>query len=528
MTIFSHAQAWLEYGAQYAVHKSLWDSSCVLATLGHQPDRGDKARDFSGRRNHGTLTGATHLPTWSNHSYRGQSFRGLTFDGTEDYVNCGAAIASALDGVTCSFSLWFYATAGNDYHRIVSCLTGSTYAGIEIYFGGSAQFTDNRVVLQIAKDGTTNLSRTDTQYSLNAWHHVYAQQSGSSRRIWVDGVEPAYVLQTTTHSSFDSGTNFYIANWPGGAGYNFPGSIASVFVWARLREQSEIQILALHPLAAYEVWLPEYFFGASTAVTLTVAASAVDVTSDSPTLTQHNTLAVGNAVCSVTSGNVALVQHSALTVQSSQLATASQSPVLLQHNAVAVGNAVCSVMAGNVLLTQHHALSVDGSAVATTSEAVSLTQHNALEVGNSSCAVATESLALTQHGSLSVNGSAIGVTAQQVALTQHSALTLGNSICAVTSDNVALTQHGALTVQAAACVVSSENLTLTAHAPAHVSLTVAGSKCSVTSGAVSLTQHNVMAVAASAVVVTAGNVTLAYHAAGAALILEHQTLLLAI
>jgi hypothetical protein len=87
MTIFSHAQAWLEYGAQYAVHKSLWDSSCVLATLGHQPDRGDKARDFSGRRNHGTLTGATHLPTWSNHSYRGQAFRGLTFDGTEDYVD---------------------------------------------------------------------------------------------------------------------------------------------------------------------------------------------------------------------------------------------------------------------------------------------------------------------------------------------------------------------------------------------------------------------------------------------------------
>jgi hypothetical protein len=86
MPIFCSAKAWEEYGIDYAVHKSLW-RNCVLATLGPQPDKGDKARDLTGLRRHGTLTGATHLPTWSNQSYRGQAFRGLTFDGTEDYVD---------------------------------------------------------------------------------------------------------------------------------------------------------------------------------------------------------------------------------------------------------------------------------------------------------------------------------------------------------------------------------------------------------------------------------------------------------
>lgn len=44
---------------------------------------GTTLNDYSGNGNHGTLTGATHLPTWS-----GVHNGSILFDGIDDYINC--------------------------------------------------------------------------------------------------------------------------------------------------------------------------------------------------------------------------------------------------------------------------------------------------------------------------------------------------------------------------------------------------------------------------------------------------------
>jgi hypothetical protein len=493
MPIFHHAKAWEEYGIEYAVHKELWNG-CVLATLGPQQDKGDKARDFSGRRNHGTLKGATHLPTWGNATYRGLGFRSLTLDATEDYITCGTS-ASLNPSAELSISSWMYRTRENVTETLVS--------RADAYI---LRMVSKKIAFIVYTDGTNFTLEEHTDPLANtvgSWLNVIGTYTNAYGAMYLNGVlKRDSTSGTGTIDSTANPTTIGIH----GSGALFSGGIAAVGIWSRVLTASERLVIASHPLAAYEVWLPEYFFGASTAVTLTVAGSAVDVTSDSPTLTQHNTLAVGNAVCSVTSGNVALVQHSALTVQSSQLATSSQSPALTQHNALTVADSKCVVSSETLALTQHSALTVQGSV----------------------CAVTAGNIALTQHAALTVQDCSVTLNSQSPELTQHSVLTIGNSQCAATSQGVALTQHNALACGNATCAVASENVVLTAHAPAVVTLTVQGSTCVISSTSPVLTQHGALIVASSQCLVSSGNVTLAYHAAGAALILEHQTLLLAI
>jgi hypothetical protein len=511
MPIFYHAQAWEEYGIKYAVHKELW-RNCVLATLGPHPDKGDKARDLTGRRNHGTLTNG---PTWSNQTYRGQTFRGCSFvGGVDDKIVFPAALSVSWTDYTAPFTMacWAFIRSWRGEAGSEMCMFGS----IGTVNNQSISFCVWKKTLQLIGDTTggaswdigepTILPIGRSKISLNTWYHLaITRSSGGVYSAWIDGkLDGTATLAAnliTNDSTFQIG-----GHYGGNTTYDGNSIISDFRVYGRVLTQAEISTTARHPLTAYAVRLPEYFFGASTAVTLTVAGSDIEVTTDSPTLTQHNTLAVGNAVCSVTSGNVALVQHSALTVQSSQLATSSQSPALTQHNALTVADSKCVVSSETLALTQRSALTVQGSV----------------------CAVTAGNIALTQHAALTVQDCSVALNSQSPVLSQHSVLAVGDSQCAATSQEVTLTQHGALVVENANCAVTSENVELTAYAPAVVTLTVHGSTCVISSTSPVLTQHGALIVAASQCLVSSGNVTLVYHAAGAALILEHQTLLLAI
>ena len=79
------------------------EAGCVLYLPGY-PAQGSILQDFSGQGNNGTITGATweRLPSGLWVQY---------FDGTDDYVNCGAVIALG----ECTFKFWFKSghSAGN-------------------------------------------------------------------------------------------------------------------------------------------------------------------------------------------------------------------------------------------------------------------------------------------------------------------------------------------------------------------------------------------------------------------------------
>ena len=69
-------------------------SGCVLAVL---PEVRNKWFDYSGYNNHGTIFGATKVS--------GRNAEGLSFDGVDDYVNCGSA--ASLDNIPVkTIELW--------------------------------------------------------------------------------------------------------------------------------------------------------------------------------------------------------------------------------------------------------------------------------------------------------------------------------------------------------------------------------------------------------------------------------------
>jgi hypothetical protein len=255
MPIFCTSKAWEEYGKEYAVHKEL-RNGCVLDTIGPQPDKGTTARDFSGRRNNGTLTGATHLPTWSNHSYRGQSFRGLTFDGADDRI-----YFPSINFPRFTICCWINSPtigAGGE-QRIVTKYSGSGSTTGSLAFDTGLSNNTLRCLARNSATGWDTANGTVT-ISANTWTHAAVIQDGTTLSVLKNGV--VIGSDTTLTATELPALTQQIAVGGDPASRAFTGVIADVRIYNRALTAGELRLFT-HPLAAYEVRLPEYFFVAS-------------------------------------------------------------------------------------------------------------------------------------------------------------------------------------------------------------------------------------------------------------------------
>lgn len=262
------ADRWRQYGRSRAVHPTLWDGSLVLATIGPQTtSERTTCRDYSGRNNHGTLTGATHLPTWSNQSYRGQSFRGLTLDGTDDWVNLGTGTSlgvSQLAGAN-SVAFWVYSPNATGIRYQLTCwdLVGGVNQRTFMVFSDTSGLINSVWSPDGIADGSFV---TGTTNATGAWTHVCVTYNGT-RTLYVNGrsegtpvTSAIYTGTTTSRVSLGCA-----AGRAGDIPFGFNDcSFTGLHVFKRCITPSEISILAIHPLAAYAVRLPEYFTFTST------------------------------------------------------------------------------------------------------------------------------------------------------------------------------------------------------------------------------------------------------------------------
>jgi hypothetical protein len=257
------ADRWRQYGRSRAVHPTLWDGSLVLATLGPQTtSERTTCRDYSGRNNHGTLTGAAHLPTWSNQSYRGQAFPGVTCDGSEDYIalpSCACFDISTVATSPFTLAMWVFPTAlptGTDGKCLFSIGT-LAYRSFNVLLEAAG-----KMWFVASTNGTswTINSKTTSAVAINRWSCLTVTRNAS-------GVYSAYIDASNAGGSFTNASNLNldsfsakiagvysaIANW------QTTGVCAATCFAARVLTLAEIRILARHPLAAYAVRLPEYF-----------------------------------------------------------------------------------------------------------------------------------------------------------------------------------------------------------------------------------------------------------------------------
>jgi len=199
------------------------------------------ALDRSGQNNTGTFTGFTR----ATNAKAGKLGQGMSFDGTNDYVDMG----DVLDQ-TGSFTLSAWVKRAGD------SITGnaSTIIGKEMV--SSAQFA-----FEIIDTGQTNPNTvrfitfglaTNNLYSTQTitngqWYHIVATFDSSSitQKIYIDGVQNATQTTTGTMTANSNTLKIGYSQGTGDSSNYFNGNIDDVRVYNRALSPSEVKQLYL-------------------------------------------------------------------------------------------------------------------------------------------------------------------------------------------------------------------------------------------------------------------------------------------
>ena len=175
-------------------------------------------RTGSGNLRLGSNSSATDRKTYEVQMVDGRS--GLSFDGTNDYVDAGNSAALQLN--TGTAEAWIKASGSN-----------SSYRGIIAKHNAYSLFLKNDVLMLYSWGGSVGDKTTAISITDGAWHHIAVTfDSGvtNGTKIWYDG---ALVL-TTTMTVAGQGSTFAIGLGTPGSQY-FYGTIDEVRVSNTLR-----------------------------------------------------------------------------------------------------------------------------------------------------------------------------------------------------------------------------------------------------------------------------------------------------
>jgi len=192
---------------------------------------GDKATDFSGSGNTGTLTNM-EAADW----VAGKRGKALSFDGVNEYVKViNPTELNSTGAIT--LSAWIKPTNLSDYHAIAgkgNSNTGEPYAmllsGTSLYFRISGSFGDSN-------------NNTGGTVQLNQWQHLVAtfDSSTGAKKGYING---SLVIDATVAGTLKSETsNFYIGVQGNEVNSLFNGSIDEVRIYNRALGASEVTYL---------------------------------------------------------------------------------------------------------------------------------------------------------------------------------------------------------------------------------------------------------------------------------------------
>ena len=208
------------------------------------PSLDDSADDISGNGNHGTYNGG--MGTVADTSNGGT--RAYSFDGSNDYIRIGnrTNFNFLVNTNYWSMSAWVYhsdlsgqrTVIGGDADNrdkgvsiIESSYSGLGYRGIRAYGSSSAYSPD---------------TRSNTTYTTGVWKHICWVVSGSSSKIYVDGVEEASESASFPTTSASLTDDVMIGAYSSGSGlYSFmDGKQDDIRIFDRALSTSEITALA--------------------------------------------------------------------------------------------------------------------------------------------------------------------------------------------------------------------------------------------------------------------------------------------
>ena len=149
--------------------------------------------------------GSYKSPQWlipNNENKDKVSNYSLSFDGVDDYVDCGNSAALKPNIIT--VSCWIKGSANSAFTRIIS-QDGPT-GGADAY-GFYVTTATNKIVFAIKTDVTGTVTSATSGVVLdNNWHHLVGTYDGSEVILYVDGVAVGSPSAGTSVLSYGSGT----------------------------------------------------------------------------------------------------------------------------------------------------------------------------------------------------------------------------------------------------------------------------------------------------------------------------------
>ncbi len=190
---------------------------------------GSVINDKSGNNNNGTLVNGT---TWA----QGKRGTALSFDGTDDYVDCGNKSVFNLTGAM-TFAAWVAPGSGINVKTIVS-KTGTTAAQTTfwmdirksnswIYFGG------------YTSGGVAAYTTVNYNFTPGVWYYVAGTDDGTNLSIYVNGIK----IKTATSQTRVSGSwNVEIGRRGSTLLQGWDGAIDDARIYNYARTEEEIRL----------------------------------------------------------------------------------------------------------------------------------------------------------------------------------------------------------------------------------------------------------------------------------------------
>ena len=170
---------------------------------------GTAVKDSSGMNNSGTLINGT---AWENDKKNCVSEGCLSFDGVDDYVDCGNGANLNIPGEI-TIEYWVKYIAGGEF-------------GLAKGWNKWRFFSNPLNIYNMRGGGYSNWA-TGWAYSSNIWYHVVWINTGTSEHLYVNSV-----LKSSRNVAgvLDSSGNLYIGGYPGGNKFN--GLVDEVHIYS--------------------------------------------------------------------------------------------------------------------------------------------------------------------------------------------------------------------------------------------------------------------------------------------------------
>ena len=165
-----------------------------------------------------------------------------SFDGTDDYINCGSD--SSIDMGTSSFSVTFWTYVNTVAN---ACFVGKGPSIITADSGWAISLlgSNGRVYFDMNNSGRDATYSNTGAITANKWYHIAVVRpasDGAGRKIYVNGVEDIAATSNSISDAGDASVDLWFGDVPTGGTRELDGYMCNVGIWKdRVLTQPEIK-----------------------------------------------------------------------------------------------------------------------------------------------------------------------------------------------------------------------------------------------------------------------------------------------